>query len=166
MKKKHSCPSSYWFKREIRLILQRGIGGRKIQALVAYRVPIFFFLNKEVRTSYVLAAGFLNPLVLLVSREDVLDVLVDALSAACLKWQQNIIRQKMNVCLSPLLWNVPRWLIKKARAIWLATISWDETNLLIFFLPQGSRTKFGNAADNWKTDWGVTEQICVTATRM
>lgn len=63
--------------------------------------------------------------------------------------------------------SVPTWLIGKAQAFWSAAISWwDESQLIIFFLPQGSKTKLGDASDSWKTGWGHTEQSCATATRM
>lgn len=64
-------------------------------------------------------------------------------------------------------WSVPTWLTEKAQAFWSAAISWwDERQLIIFFLPQGSRTKLRDASDSWKTGWGLTEQSCTTATRM
>lgn len=64
-------------------------------------------------------------------------------------------------------WSVPTWLTEKAQAFWSAAISWwDERQLIIFFLPQGSRTKLRDASDSWKTGWGLTEQSCATATRM
>lgn len=64
-------------------------------------------------------------------------------------------------------WSVPTWLTGKAQAFWSAAISWwDESQLIIFFLPQGSRTKLGDASDSWKTGWGLPEQSCAAATRM
>lgn len=82
------------------------------------------------------------------------------------KWQQKIIRQEINVHVSSLL-ECAYMTHRESTGFLSATISWwDESQLIILFLPQGSRTKLGDASDSWKTGWGLTEQSCATATRM